>query len=107
MLYGVWYVWTMVESFNEYARARRRLAVGLSDPVVVNRFLLFGGMGAYLAVYGVVAAVLEFNGLGPLTHLVPALMLAAAGIVGAAVIILAFMPPKAYVNFIRARAAAA
>jgi hypothetical protein len=107
LLFEAWYVWTAAESLHEYTRARRRQAIGLSDPVVVNRFLLFGGMGAYLAVNGAVAMVLEFNGASPLVDMAPALVLAANGTVAAALILLAFLPPKAYVDFIRARDAAA
>lgn len=106
LLFETWYVWTAIEALGEYGRARRRLALGLSDPVVVNRFLLFGAMGVYLAVNGAIAMVLEYQGMGPLTHLAPALVLMANGSVAAVLILLAFLPPRAYLDFVRGRAAA-
>jgi hypothetical protein len=36
------YAWAGTESLMTYSRARRRLALGLADPVVANRFLLWG-----------------------------------------------------------------
>lgn len=107
LAFEAWYVWTAVESLSEHARARRRLALGLSDPVVVNRFLLFGAMGAYLALNGAVATALEYRGMSPLTDALPALVLAANGGVAAILILLAFVPPKAYVARIRRNAAVA
>ena len=44
--FGVWYGWTAFESLRCYVLGRRRQALGLSDPVVVNRFLIWGLMGA-------------------------------------------------------------
>jgi hypothetical protein len=34
--------WTSIESFLQFHRLRKQLKVGLGDPVVCNRFLLFG-----------------------------------------------------------------
>jgi len=48
------YGWTLAESALHYARMRRGLALGLADPVVTNRFLLWalwsGSAAAILAV---------------------------------------------------------
>lgn len=106
LTFEAWYVWTAVESLREHARARRREALGLSDPVVVNRFLLFGVMGAYLALNGALATLLEYRGQSPLTHALPALVLAANGGGAALLILLAFLPPDAYLARVRRRAAA-
>src|SRR5690606_3537968 len=35
-------LWTMVESYRYYGLLRRRLALGLSDPLLTNRFFLWG-----------------------------------------------------------------
>jgi hypothetical protein len=34
--------WNLLESLRQYGMAKRRLALGLGDPVVANRFLLWG-----------------------------------------------------------------
>ena len=36
------FAWGTYEGFRAYKMARRRLTLGLADPVVVNRFFLFG-----------------------------------------------------------------
>jgi hypothetical protein len=46
--------WAGVEAFLQYAKARRRRKHGLCDPVVCNRFLLWG----IFAVVSVIAALL-------------------------------------------------
>jgi hypothetical protein len=106
LLFEVWYVWTGVESLREYVKARRRLALGLSDPVAANRFLLWGAMGAYLALNGAVAMALEQSGMTPMKDSLPALVLGANGIGAGLLITLTFMPPKSYCDWIRRRAAA-
>jgi hypothetical protein len=44
------FVWAGVEAFLQYATARRRRKHGLCDPVVCNRFLLWG-------IYGVISVI--------------------------------------------------
>jgi hypothetical protein len=44
------FVWAGVEAFLQYAKARRRRKHGLCDPVVCNRFLLWG-------IYAVIAVI--------------------------------------------------
>ncbi|HEY5658134.1 MAG TPA: hypothetical protein VIY27_10135 [Myxococcota bacterium] len=39
------FAWVGAAAFGEYAKARRRLRLGLSDSVVCNRYLLFGLFG--------------------------------------------------------------
>jgi hypothetical protein len=44
------FVWLMIESLHAYVQSRRRVRIGLSDPLVCNRFLLIG-------LYGMLASV--------------------------------------------------
>jgi hypothetical protein len=46
-------LWMMVESYRYYALMRRRQAIGLADPMVTNRFLLWGtaSLGTALATW--------------------------------------------------------
>jgi hypothetical protein len=39
------FVWFAVESLGAYSRSRRKLRLGLADPIVTNRFLLIGLYG--------------------------------------------------------------
>jgi hypothetical protein len=43
------FVWFAVESLSAYSRSRRRVRIGLGDPLVSNRFLLIGIYGALAA----------------------------------------------------------
>ena len=39
------FIWLAIESLGTYLRSRRRVRIGLSDPIVCNRFLLIGLYG--------------------------------------------------------------
>jgi hypothetical protein len=58
--YGGAFVWGSYESLRQWGMARRRLALGLADPVVARRFLLFAtyGLSATGMLAGNVVAVL-------------------------------------------------
>ena len=43
------WAWVAFESFSHWRQQSRRLALGLADPVVTNRFLLWGLWGALIA----------------------------------------------------------
>lgn len=98
------FLWGTYEALRAYAMARRRLAFGLADPVVVNRFLLFGiwfgVMGvmpmtlALTRLYGGVAAQALASGAGP--KLVGVVMIAA--------LVLTFFPPRRYLDWVVASA---
>lgn len=87
------YSWALAETLREYALARRRRALGLADPLVVNRFLLWGvGMAAILALWLHLAVTLAAGGGGPAAWLVRSLL----GLLCAVSLWLAFFPPEAY-----------
>jgi hypothetical protein len=102
--FGCAMAWASAESFHYYGLMRRRLAIGLADPVVANRFLLWGlGCGASatisLALVGVVVA-----GMNLATDPVPMLMIAASVTTCAVSWTLSFLPPPRYVRWISGRA---
>jgi hypothetical protein len=103
----VWYMWNATEGLGEYRRARRRQELGLSDPVVVNRFLLWGAMGTLAAVECCFSTVMQYQGLNPLTDPVATVFLASNGVIVGSLLLLSFFPPRAYQDFIRARSGAA
>jgi hypothetical protein len=100
------FLWTGVESLAYYRMLRRRRALGLADPVVMNRFLLWAASGfAAVAVCGsVVASMLA--GYAPLRDAPPLIGIASAAIVTSVAWYLAVLPPEAYLRFIRRRAVA-
>ncbi len=88
--------WASFEAFRAYAHGRKRLRLGLAEPLVVNRFLLFAiGMGAAFAAFVIFV-------VGQLTTANPAAaawVLAATGVMGIVTAVptwLAFVPPAAY-----------
>lgn len=99
------FAWGTYEALRAYAMARRRLAFGLADPVVVNRFFLFGvwfgAMGvmpltlALARALGGASAQLAASDIGP--KLVGLVMIGA--------LVLTFFPPRRYVHWVAASAA--
>jgi hypothetical protein len=98
------FVWSALEGLHHHAMARKRLALGLADPVVANRFLLFAIFG--LACTGIAAANALCAALGRnlATSLVVVLPAAALAPVAAAAIFLAILPPDWYLERVRTRA---
>jgi hypothetical protein len=99
------FAWAALESLRCFVLARRRLRLGLADPVVTDRFRLFG-----VAASAVFAAFAIFL-LGRLVHPGAAeatwvlATSSAAGLVAAVGMWLAFLPPAAYVRRVAAHAA--
>lgn len=99
------FAWGTWEALRAYAMARRRFAFGLADPVVVNRFLLFGVWFAAMGVmpltmalaraFGGTSAQLIASGIGP--KLVGLAMIVA--------LVLTFFPPRRYLDWITTSAA--
>jgi hypothetical protein len=98
------FAWGTYEALRAYAMAHRRLALGLADPVVVNRFLLFGiwfaVMGlmpvtlALTRMYGGVDAQAVATGIGPKI----------VGTIMAVALVLTFFPPRKYLDWVTASA---
>jgi len=114
---GVWYelgfwaragsfIWAAVEAGRYYGTMRRRMKLGLADPVVTDRFRLWTISSCAIA-----AAFLIFY-LGRLwaenvATSVPVLMTTSiAGLIAGITVWLAFVPPDSYVKRVRARAEA-
>jgi hypothetical protein len=90
------YGWVAVESLHHHARLRRSLRFGLADPMVVDRFRLWG-LGA-AAIFANFALVYVSGLIGDPTSHPPALvaLLACLGIPAAIAMALAFHPPAFY-----------
>ena len=98
------YLWACAEPASYYAKLRRRRRLGLADPVVVNRVLLWTLYGAAFAVYQlvwmvVVACFEDLTALDPL--------LVALSVGGQVALWLAFMPPLPYRRWLASASAKA
>lgn len=101
------FLWTAVESFRYYDRLRRRVALGLADPVVANRFLLWALAGlAVVIVCGAVAASMLL-GIPPMVNPLPLACIAFAAIAVSVCWTLAFLPPERYLEILRRGVASA
>ncbi|MGI9591305.1 MAG: hypothetical protein ACR2P8_08050 [Myxococcota bacterium] len=96
--------WVATEAFVYWLRMKRRLRLGLADPVVTNRFLLWS-LGSAFAFLGssIGAGVIAATGFG--SRLIPALalVLCAHGLLAAVAMWLAFLPPPRYRRWIERR----
>lgn len=102
-LVAVGLTWTGVEALRYWWRLRRRLALGLADPVVVNRFLLWG-LGTLLSVAALaVIAVSKMSGLVVVSHPIPRLATGVSGTALALTWYLTFLPPDRYLAWVRGR----
>jgi hypothetical protein len=117
---GVWFwlfygtyiagaAWVMVEPFHYYGVMRRRLRLGLADPLVANRFILWGSGSVCrftMLVTGAVPAAL-FDRIPPeLWPSVTWLTFIAVAIAGFGLSVtywLTFFPTRGYVRFVTQR----
>ncbi len=96
------YTWASLEAFGHYLRMRRRIALGLADPLGTQRFFLWGlSAGVVAAVYAM--DVYTAAALGPvdpqLGRIAQSLMVVSA----AALNWLVFAPPATYRRWLAAR----
>jgi hypothetical protein len=88
------YAWASGESFRQYGAARRRTRLGLADPLVTNRFLLWGlGIGCVLLLW-LHSGFQMARRMSDPTASYP--VIAVLGITCAATSWLAFFPPGFY-----------
>ncbi len=100
------YSWTAYEGFRCWEQARRRLALGLADPLVVNRFLLWGWIGAFALVSVAPAFFISLAGGDGTTSVFARLGTGFGGLACAIAMQLAFLPPAAYRRWITGSTAA-
>jgi hypothetical protein len=99
------YVWTALESFRYRALLRRRIPLGLADPLVADRFGLWGWTGVLGGGSIAPATWAMLSGGDPNTpwsHLV----VGVCGLACSGVLYLAFLPPAGYARFVRENAPA-
>jgi hypothetical protein len=98
------FAWPAAEALGYHVKLRRRQALGLANPVVVNRFLLWGiacSSSVFIAGVNLAATVAGRN----ILEYQPAMITSATlGIANSVLLILAFLPPAPYLRFVRRRA---
>jgi hypothetical protein len=96
------FLWTAIEAFRLWARLRKQAALGLVDPVVVNRILLWGfvGLAGLLAAGAPLWAV--HTGHNTMFHAPTRLLCAIGTLVSSVFIQLAFLPTQRYLRWVRA-----
>jgi len=103
---SICYAWLGAEGLIEWSKAKRRVALGLTDPIVANRFLMWGLFGVSTTCLNVVLLAISMIWVEGSRSLAGQVCLAGFGTVSSITAALAFFPPQAYQSRIRARAAA-
>jgi len=106
--YTIPFAWAGVEALAHHRRALRRLQLGLCDPLVCNRYWLWGCFGAMqvLVLVAVIPSYAEYEQGGAFTATWDALI-AAGEIFSLALIWLIFFPPVFYRRWFQDAAAVA
>lgn len=94
-----YYVWTAYEGFRYYRMMKKRMALGLADAVVTNRFLLWGVAGLVSLSWNSVSAVCLAAGID-LRSTLPLLCTSGGGFANTVLLVLIFMPPAAYTRWV-------
>jgi hypothetical protein len=96
------YAWTAVEALRYRALLVRRLAIGLAEVEVVNRFLLWAiaGIGAFAG--STTMSAVSLTGALPWQDPLALSAVGLGGLTSAVCAWLAFMPPRAYLAWVRA-----
>lgn len=93
--------WMSCEGFTEWWKSRRRLALGLSDPVVSNRLLMWGVFGASTTSLCAVLLAVTLTGQPTVSSPLAQTAQAFFGIASSGAATLAFFPPPAYLAKLR------
>jgi len=101
------YLWTAWESLRYHGLMRRRVRLDLADPAVSNRLLLWGLTALCVAVGVAVNSTAIALRVDVLATPWVLLLSSATGLAQAVLLVLAFVPPRGYLRWVRGRAAAA
>jgi len=94
------YVWTALEGFRYYRMMRKRMALGMADAVVTNRFLLWTLSGVTSMAWISVSAIMLALGYNLARNPINVSVTCAGGIVNTVFLVLIFMPPTAYTRWV-------
>ncbi len=97
---GMAYAWTAFEGMRYRGMMRKRQAIGLADPMVANRFLLWCIAGFVSMIWNAVSVSYLLAGQNISTHPVPLIATSIGGIVCTVLQVLIFMPPAWYARWV-------
>jgi hypothetical protein len=100
------YLWTAWEALRYRGMLSRRVQLGMADPVVSNRLLLWGLMSLIVSAGILLNVVAGIRGVNIVES--PAILLgsSATGISQTVLLVLVFAPPRAYRDWVRGHAPA-
>jgi len=103
-------LWSMLESYRYWGLLRRRAALGLADPMVMNRFFLWG-TGSLFSTLAIWTACIPYAFMNDLTLIVKItpvvrIVTGALGLVCVSCLLFAFLPPAWYRRHVNASASA-
>jgi hypothetical protein len=101
------YVWTALEGLRYYRMMRKRMALGLAEAVVTNRFLLWTLSGLTSTAWISYSALLLAAGENLARNPINVSVTCAGGIANTVFLVLIFMPPAAYTRWVERSARAA
>jgi hypothetical protein len=99
------YAWTALEAIRYRGLLLKRLSLGLAEVEVVNRFLLWAVAGAGAFLGSGVMSLVSLGGGTPWQNPVALVAVGLGGFTAAICAGLAFLPPRAYLDWVRRRAA--
>jgi hypothetical protein len=100
--------WMGIEALAEWWKSRRRLALGLSEPAVAHRLLMWGLFGISTTLLCTVLLMVQVSGQPTATSAVAQLSQALFGVLSGGAVTRAFFPPRARLPGVRgARSVAA
>lgn len=98
--------WTALEGLRYYRMMKKRMALGLADPVVTNRFLLWGLNGLTSMGWLSVSVLVFLAGGNLATSPLVVSATSGGGFANTIFLLLIFMPPAAYTRWIERSARA-
>jgi hypothetical protein len=101
--YAGCFLWTALEGFHHHRMALRRLALGLTDPIVANRFFLWGFFGLMASALTAISAVTALLGGRPSGTPITMLPMGVLGAAAATAMYLAFFSPAWYVGWLQSQ----
>jgi hypothetical protein len=104
VIFSAGMAWIAVESLRYHGLLKKRLALGLADPVLVNRFALWGAGCLACALLSLGIIVCVGAGMNVVSDPVPRLLTATAGSWIAISWYLSMLAPPAYLRWVRERA---
>lgn len=105
--YSGCFLWSGIEGLVHHRGARRRLAIGLADALVVDRFRLWAIFGIAATGINLASAIGAAMGVDPSRSAITLVPMGVLGAIASVAMYLAFLPPASYVARVRARGVAA